>query len=98
MLSVVAASLATHLIFKRTETHNPVHLIVLLLGIPTLLTPLVARHSSSILSAVFTTFATFWATLGASIVVYRLSPFHPLAKYPGPLLCRVSKMYMAFLS
>ncbi|KAG5730825.1 Cytochrome P450 67, partial [Termitomyces sp. T112] len=41
---------------------------------------------------------TFWATLGASIVVYRLSPFHPLAKYPGPLLCRVSKMYMAFLS
>ncbi|KAG6877406.1 hypothetical protein C0993_007743 [Termitomyces sp. T159_Od127] len=98
MLSIVAASVLTHLIFKRTETHNPVHLIGLLLGTPTLLTFLVARHSTSILSDAFITFATFWTTLSASIVLYRLSPFHPLAKYPGPLLCRVSKMYMALLS
>ncbi|KAG6872248.1 hypothetical protein C0995_011597 [Termitomyces sp. Mi166 len=98
MLVIVAASVFTHLIFKQTETHNPVHLVVLLLGTPTLLTALNALHSTSVLSAAFTTFCAFWVTLSISIVLYRLSPFHPLAKYPGPLLCRVSKMYMAFLS
>ncbi|KAG6916569.1 hypothetical protein DXG01_006340 [Tephrocybe rancida] len=27
---------------------------------------------------------------------YRLSPWHPLAEYPGPRLARLSKWYMAF--
>lgn len=30
-------------------------------------------------------------TLFASIVVYRLSPWHPLARYPGPALRKVSQ-------
>lgn len=34
----------------------------------------------------------FW--LCVSITVYRLSPWHPLAKFPGPTLARISKWFM----
>ncbi|KAF5379710.1 hypothetical protein D9615_005671 [Tricholomella constricta] len=98
LLSIAGAGLLTHLIFKRTETHEPSHLAALLLGFPAALTPLVMHHSSSILGAGSTTFLTFWATLGASIITYRLSPWHPLAKYPGPLICKASKLWLAVLS
>ena len=39
---------------------------------------------------------TYLATLVISTVVYRLSPFHPLARYPGPIGPRMSKFWMAF--
>jgi hypothetical protein len=31
-----------------------------------------------------------------SVIFYRLSPWHPLAKYPGPTLAKLSKWYMAY--
>ncbi|KAJ3564809.1 hypothetical protein NP233_g8047 [Leucocoprinus birnbaumii] len=45
--------------------------------------------SSAIISA-------FLSGLFASIAVYRLSPWHPLAQYPGPTLAKLSKWYMAY--
>jgi hypothetical protein len=35
----------------------------------------------------------YWASLAVSVATYRLSPFHPLASYPGPLLARVSRLW-----
>ncbi|GLB40144.1 putative cytochrome p450 [Lyophyllum shimeji] len=98
VLSVIGAGLLTHFIFKRTETHEPLHLVALLLGFPAALTFLLLRYFSSFLGAIAATFFIFWATLATSILTYRLSPWHPLARYPGPFLCRVSKLYFAFLS
>lgn len=83
--------------FKRTETHNPSHLVILLLGVPALLARVLVQHTS-VLSAFLTTFGIYWATLATSIVLYRLSPWHPLAKYPGPLVCKITKFWFAFLS
>ncbi|KAI0341085.1 cytochrome P450 [Trametopsis cervina] len=37
-------------------------------------------------------------TLSLATVSYRLSPFHPLAKYPGPLWWRVSSLPLVFVS
>ncbi|KAG5640790.1 hypothetical protein DXG03_007187 [Asterophora parasitica] len=88
----------THLIFKRTETHEPLYLVALLLGVPAALTSLLVPHGSSIIVAGIVTFLTFWGTLGASVIAYRLSPWHPLAKYPGPLACKASKLWLAFIA
>ncbi|KAJ7481155.1 high nitrogen upregulated cytochrome P450 monooxygenase 2 [Mycena galericulata] len=39
------------------------------------------------------TYAVFWGSLCISIVVYRLSPFHPLAKFPGPTMGKITKLW-----
>ena len=30
--------------------------------------------------------------------IYRLSPFHPLAKYPGPVLAKLSMFWLSWVS
>lgn len=34
----------------------------------------------------------YWSLLALLTLIYRLSSFHPLAKYPGPFLHRISKL------
>ncbi|KZV90686.1 cytochrome P450 [Exidia glandulosa HHB12029] len=63
---------------------------VLILG-PTAIT--IVESPGHPLRFFFAALATYLSTLAASIVAYRLSPFHPLASYPGPLLARVSALW-----
>jgi hypothetical protein len=35
----------------------------------------------------------YLASLGLSVVAYRVSPFHPLAGYPGPFAARVTRWW-----
>ncbi|KAI0833790.1 cytochrome P450 [Trametes gibbosa] len=41
---------------------------------------------------------TYFATLASVTVAYRLSPWHPLSGYPGPILWRISSLYLTYIS
>lgn len=41
-------------------------------------------------------FGLYYLTLISSIIIYRLSPWHPLAKYPGPWSLKISKFVMSY--
>ncbi|SJL03470.1 uncharacterized protein ARMOST_06826 [Armillaria ostoyae] len=49
-------------------------------------------------SSIFASVAlnAFFAGLSVSIGVYRLSPWHPLSRYPGPTLAKLTKWYMSY--
>lgn len=39
-------------------------------------------------------FSVYYVVLLGSIALYRLSPFHPLARYPGPTLYKLSSWWV----
>lgn len=43
-------------------------------------------------------FPIYYAFMGASIVAYRLSPLHPLARHQGPIVAKVSAFWMAWIA
>ena len=81
-----------HIIFKRWE---PVHVAVvlpLLVFLPATLSTLLFPYHGA-LRGLAIGFLAFFATLGSSITLYRVSPFHPLARYPGPLPAKISMLW-----
>ena len=68
---------------------------VVILCLPS--TVLLLSHVESFFIAFSLAFVTFLVILFGSISFYRLSPFHPLAKYPGPTRCKLTKIWMAWI-
>ncbi|KAJ3734896.1 cytochrome P450 [Lentinula guzmanii] len=60
---------------------------------------LVASFGLSLFAFGFSaSFSVYYTTLIFCTTAYRLSWWHPLAAYPGPLACKLSKLYMAYIS
>ncbi|KAI0093392.1 high nitrogen upregulated cytochrome P450 monooxygenase 1 [Irpex rosettiformis] len=96
--TLLAASSIAYVIFKKYEPENVLVFALLLVITPASLVPIVQQAPTTLLVATLTTFATYWSLILVLTVLYRISPFHPLAKYPGPLLCKVSKLWMAHVT
>jgi hypothetical protein len=68
-------------------------------GPPVLFTAWLSREltaitTSNLLFRVFpAVLATYVISLLGMIAAYRLSPFHPLAGYPGPILARITRFW-----
>ncbi|KAF8802455.1 cytochrome P450 [Phlegmacium glaucopus] len=98
LFTVAGIGLLVHTIFKLTEPHSVLYLFALLFATPASLTVLYLPHAINIIHAVRNVFGLFWLVLASSILVYRISPWHPLAKHPGPLICKLTKFRLAFIS
>ncbi|KAF8644730.1 hypothetical protein AX16_008306, partial [Volvariella volvacea WC 439] len=94
----IVSGVGCHLIFTRVEPRSAKALSTLLVVIPSCVSVLLCPCFPSLLTAFATTLSLYVSVLVLSTIAYRLSPFHPLSSYPGPLICRVSKMWMAYVA
>ncbi|KAJ8090639.1 hypothetical protein PM082_018196 [Marasmius tenuissimus] len=102
VLSATGLALANHYVFHR---HEPTKVtlyrtVALLFAEPLLIYAfnyLFITHDPFSIRLLTLSYLTFFAVLLISIVLYRLSPFHPLANVPGPALAKVSKFYGVYV-
>lgn len=90
----VCAALTAHIYVQKREPTTLRAVFALVLGLPALLHALSRAGLVTLLWDWFGLNALLYnVVLLTSIIVYRLSPFHPLAKYPGPVICRTSRLW-----
>jgi hypothetical protein len=65
--------------------------------VPTLLSIPISYHVGYTLFSIPLAFASYSGFLVFFTVLYRLSPLHPLAKYPGPIIAKTSKWWGAYV-
>ncbi|KAH8101537.1 cytochrome P450 [Cristinia sonorae] len=83
----------THICFNRLEPFSLPSLFMLLVIVPATLSTFLNGHHPLFLRLGFA-FATYHGVLLTSITLYRLSPLHPLAKYPGPIRLKLSTWWV----
>ncbi|VDC02502.1 unnamed protein product [Peniophora sp. CBMAI 1063] len=93
----VVFSFLSYLYFKTREPTDYPTVIVLLIVLPGLLASLLTSSDITLLRALFISVALHNGLLALFTLVYRLSPLHPLARYPGPVLARISKWYSVYV-
>ncbi|KAF8904735.1 high nitrogen upregulated cytochrome P450 monooxygenase 2 [Gymnopilus junonius] len=90
------AALITHVWVQENEPESLTGFLLGLVAIASI--PIILFPSSLGTHPVWQSYALFVTVILSSITVYRLSPLHPLARHPGPVLCRISKLWMAYIS
>ena len=91
-----ATTQIVHLVFKRWEPIKLRVVVPLLVFVPGLLSVLYMQHFGALKGTILA-FSAYYGVLCSSIVLYRLSPWHPMARYPGPMLAKFSKFYMVYI-
>ncbi|KAJ7784115.1 cytochrome P450 [Mycena metata] len=98
IVAVVSALACHYLVFKRYEPRDE-RILVGLVVIPPLIIGLLSRENSlNIFVSGLRSYLLYCSTLVLSVLAYRLSPFHPLAKYPGPVACKTSKLWLTWIT
>ncbi|KAF7368089.1 Cytochrome P450 [Mycena sanguinolenta] len=86
----------SHYIFNRHEP-NALHFVLGLLGYAQISSLVQWARGCYIIDAIYNSAAflgIYLLMLSLSISFYRLGPWHPLAKYPGPRLAHLTKWWM----
>ncbi|KAI9447575.1 high nitrogen upregulated cytochrome P450 monooxygenase 2 [Lactarius indigo] len=94
---VLSCSFMSHLCFRYLEPRSTPGLLVLLVVLPVLLSLPISYHVRWPIASFPLAFVTYGTSLLSFTLAYRLSPLHPLAKYPGPVIAKSSKWWAAYL-
>ncbi|KAF9564495.1 cytochrome P450 [Agrocybe pediades] len=99
LVTTLATSIATHVWFKSFDPISLQASLAVLSITPTVL----ACYLSSVqnvapLSDLLWIYPTYYLAVLLSVCAYRLSPFHPLAKYPGPTILKITKLYSVWVA
>ncbi|KAH7915811.1 cytochrome P450 [Hygrophoropsis aurantiaca] len=92
----ILGGLGAHWWFNKHEPEVSWSLFAIVAVIPAPSTVLLREHLSMVYAGLIA-YSLFVITLFISIAAYRLSPFHPLAKYPGPTLCKLSQFWNVYI-
>ncbi|KAI5120324.1 hypothetical protein M0805_000384 [Coniferiporia weirii] len=97
LVPMAACGLITHAIYKKYEISpsRTFATFVLLVANPVLSSAFLHIHSPSGV-AVCVGASVFYVALLSSIATYRVSPWHPLAKYPGPLIAKLTQFWLVY--
>ncbi|KAL5511175.1 hypothetical protein ACEPAH_4390 [Sanghuangporus vaninii] len=86
-------ALIVHRVYNKYEIEpaNFPATLFLLIVVPALPCFFLVPHAGSVALAIPFAYLLFYFLLASSIVLYRISPIHPLAKHPGPFSLKISK-------
>jgi hypothetical protein len=82
---------------KRYEPKVSPSLVLTLVLLPILLSIIAFPSTKPSLRAAAGACSIYHVALLCFTVIYRISPFHPLAGYPGPLLAKISKFWLLYI-
>ncbi|KAF8153962.1 cytochrome P450 [Crassisporium funariophilum] len=94
----IVAALVAHTWLKRYDPLPLSKIVAALAIIPAVPAYLFSTYLPSALVSIVWAYSVFYLTLIASVVAYRLSPYHPLAQYPGPLILKITKLYSVWIA
>ncbi|KAF8958558.1 cytochrome P450 [Flammula alnicola] len=86
----VLAALATHAWMKRCDPLPLKNVVLALATVPSIPVCVLFNQHSFLINLAWA-YLVFHSVLVCSVVVYRLSSYHPLAEYPGPTIMKVTK-------
>ncbi|KAL5514477.1 hypothetical protein ACEPAG_2565 [Sanghuangporus baumii] len=95
----IACAFAVHAFYRKYEPDASalVTQLILLVAVPSIPAVSFLRHFQDSLGlGILVAFTIFYFSLVTSIILYRLSPWHPLSKYPGPVLAKISKLWITY--
>ena len=96
--SILTGTQAAYQCFHHLEPRSRLPLFSLLFLVPVILSIPISYHVPWPSAAVLLAFSAYGSAVILFTLIYRLSPVHPLAKYPGPVVAKTSKLWAAHLS
>ncbi|KAF8520538.1 cytochrome P450 [Gautieria morchelliformis] len=90
---LIAGGVVSHFIFNKYEPRRVCPTLALILGPPLVVACFLCPPDRPSVIEILGFYAVHLGSLIASLVAYLLSPYHPLAAFPGPIICKLTRLW-----